>query len=321
MGVAPLREIAVASTIDPADLRGETGAVDAYNWLYRYLTVTVRYTDPEVYTTAEGTQVPNLVGVIRGLPKFFEYQFFPIFVFDGTPAPLKNRALARRRRERQRAAERAADAREHNEDRVAARYASRSVRITETIRRTTRELYDMLDVPFLDAPGEAEAQAAHMARAENVDYAVTDDYDALLYGTPLTVRQFTSAGAPECMAFEATLERHDISWEQLVDVAILCGTDYNDGVPGVGAARALALIRRYGDLDGALAAVDASVAHADRIRAQFLEPSVTDDYKVSPSWHPDLPAARSFILDEWEIPASVVAPAFERLEAARDAWA
>ena len=91
------------------------------------------------------------------------------------------------------------------------------------------------DVAYVNAPAEGEAQCAHMARHDQeVDYAGSDDYDTLLFGAPFTLRQLTSKGDPELMDFAATLETHDLTWEQLVDAAILMGTDFNEGITGVG---------------------------------------------------------------------------------------
>lgn len=320
MGLADLKELAVSFPIESDELAGSTGAVDAFNWLYRYLTITVRYTDPAEYTTREGTEVPNLIGIIRGLPKFFEHQFFPIFVFDGAPVSLKQKELAARRERRQHAATQAAAARDRGEPRKAAQYKARAQQMTEPIRRTTEELFELLDIPYFEAPSEAEAQTAHMARSGAVDYAVTDDYDALLYGAPLTIREFTSQGPSECMDFEATLETQEITWEQLVDIAILCGTDYNEGVSGIGPKRALANIKQYDDLETVLAHLEEVIENADRIRDLFLNPWVTDDYEFEPTCSPDLSAARTFLVDQWEIPESTITRAFERLEENRTAW-
>ena len=321
MGIADLNELAVASPIEREELAGTSGAVDAFNWLYRYMTITVRYTDPDDYTTREGTEVPNLIGMMRGLPKFFEHRLFPVFVFDGPPDPLKQRVLSDRRRRRQQAAERAAVARDRGDSRDAARYRARSQRLTKPIRQTTGELLRLLDLPYLQAPSEAEAQAAHMARSGAVEYTVTDDYDAVVYGAPLTIREFTSDGRPECMDLEATLRKHAITREQLVDVAILCGTDYNRGVRGIGPKRALDEIKRHGDLETVLAALGATVEDADRIRERFLHPRTTDEYQFEPTCSPDLSGVRAFLLDRWELPEATVEPALTRLAEHRTAWA
>jgi len=316
MGNADLRELAALEEASFEDVAGSVVAVDAHNWLYRYLTTTVKWTSEEVYTTADGTEVANLVGVVQGLPKFFEHDLTPVFVFDGGVTELKEAELEARRAQRERYESRLEDARERGDEVAVARLESRTQRLTDTIVETTRELLGLLDVPVVNAPAEGEAQAAHMARQGRVDYAGTEDYDALLFGAPLTLRQLTSAGKPELMSLEATLAAHDLTWEQLVDAAILCGTDFNDGVPGVGPKTAVSLLHEHGDLLAVCEAEGYQVEHADRIRQLFLDPAVDSDVSVDTDIDPDLDAARAFVTGEWEVAESEVERGFERVESA-----
>jgi flap endonuclease-1 len=153
-----------------------------------------------------------------------------------------------------------------------------------------------------------------MARAGDVDYVGTEDYDALLFGAPLTLRQLTSKGDPELMDFEATLERHDLTWEQLVDAAILMGTDFNEGVSGIGPKTAVTAVREHGDIWGVFEARDVYVENADRIRDLFLDPAVTDDDGFDPDVDPDVAAARAYVCEEWEVDPEEVERGFERIE-------
>ena len=313
MGNADLRQLAAIEPIEFSELAGATVAIDAHNWLYRYLTTTVKWTSDAVYTTAAGKEVANLIGVVQGLPKFFEHDIVPIMVFDGGVTDLKTDEVERRREQKEKAEERAAEARAAGDAIEAARLESRTQRLTGTIHETTRELLDLLDVPVVEAPAEGEAQAAHMARSNTVDYAGSEDYDTLLFGAPHTLRDLTSKGDPECMDFEATLDEHGLTWEQLVDVGILCGTDFNDGVSGIGPKTAVKSIGEHGDLWAALEAEDAYIENADLVRELFLNPDVTDA-DFDPAIEPDLDAARAYVTDEWEIPASEVERGFERIE-------
>jgi flap endonuclease-1 len=315
MGNSDLRSIAAISDVALGDLGGSVVAVDAHNWLYRYLTTTVRFTRDGAYTTTGGEEVANLIGVVQGLPKFFEHDITPVFVFDGGVTELKDEEVAERREQRERYEAELTEAKEAGEDaeRIAT-LQSRTQRLTDTIQETTRGLLRRLDVPIVEAPAEGEAQAAHMARSGTVDYVATEDYDALLLGAPLTLRQLTSKGSPELMDFEATLDEHDLTWEQLVDVGVLMGTDFNDGVDGVGPKTAVKLVREHGDLWGALEARDAYIEGAELIRELFLNPDVTDDATFDPDIDPDVDAARSYVVDEWEVAPDEVARGFERIE-------
>jgi flap endonuclease-1 len=316
MGNADLRDLAAVEEVPFEAVAGSIVAVDAHNWLYRYLTTTVKWTNEEIYTTNEGVEVANLVGVVQGLPKFFEHDLTPVFVFDGAVTDLKDDEVQARREQREQYEAQLEEAREEGDAVAISRLESRTQRLTDTIIETTKQLLGFLDVPTVVAPAEGEAQAAHMARHDDVDYVGTEDYDALLFGAPLTLRQLTSKGNPELMDLDATLEAHDITWEQLVDVAILCGTDFNEGISGIGPKTAVKLVREHGDLWGVFDAEDHYIDNADRIRQLFLDPPVAERVTFDPEIDPDVDAARAFVTDRWEVEASEVDRGFERIESA-----
>jgi len=315
MGNAALRDIAAIETVSFDSLEGSTVAIDAHNWLYRYLTTTVRWTDEDIYTTDSGTEVANLVGIVQGLPKFFEHDLQPVFVFDGHVTELKDDEIEDRREARENREEQLEAAREAGDPLEVARLESSTQRLTETIHETTRELLEILDVPIVNAPAEGEAQAAQMARTGDVDFAGTEDYDALLFGSPQTLRGLTSTGDPERMSFEKTLEEHEITWEQLVDIALLCGTDFNDGIHGYGPKTSVKAIREHGNLASVLEADGEHIEYAEKIQSLFLDPDVTGDYSVDGVPDPDLEAAREYVCEQWEINSGEVERGFERMEA------
>jgi len=312
MGNADLRDIAALRDVSVDEVSGVV-AVDAHNWLYRYLTTTVRFTAEAAYTTADGEEVANLIGIVKGLPKFFDNDLTPVFVFDGGVTELKSDEVERRREQREAAEERRAAAEERGDSVEAARLAAQTQRLTGTIQDTSRELLRLLDVPIVEAPAEGEAQAAHMNATGAADYVVSEDYDVLLFGGPQTLRQFTGSGSPELMELQATLARHDLTREQLIDAAILCGTDFNDGVSGIGPKTAVSLLQEHGDLFAALEAEGATVANPDAVRSLFRDPPVTDaafDTQVTP----DINAARAYVTEEWGVPEGQVANGFEKLD-------
>ncbi|WP_254528943.1 flap endonuclease-1 [Natrinema gelatinilyticum] len=313
MGNAALRDIAVIEEIPFDDIEGVV-AVDAHNWLYRYLTTTVKWTNSDAYTTADGTEVANLVGIVQGLPKFFENDVTPVMVFDGGPSELKTDEIESRREQRRSYEAQLETAREEGDEIAIAQLESRTQRLTPTIQETSREVLRLLDVPIVEAPAEGEAQAAHMAKRGDADYVGSEDYDALLFGAPLTLRQLTSKGDPELMDLEATLDHHDLTLEQLIDAAILIGTDFNDGVTGIGPKTAISAITEHGDLWSVLEDRGEHIEHGDRIRQLFRDPTVTDEYEFDTSLDPDLEAATAYVTEEWDVHADEVERGFERIE-------
>lgn len=110
-----------------------------------------------------------------------------------------------------------------------------------------------MGVPVIDAPSEAEAQCAAMAKAGVVYGAATEDMDCLTFGCPTLVRHLmapSSQNAPiQEFSLPTLLQELDISMEQFIDMCILCGCDYASNIKGIGAVRALSLIKQHGTLE------------------------------------------------------------------------
>ena len=188
MGNAALRSLAALQSAKPEDFMGRTVAIDAHNWLYKYLTTTVRFTEKGAYTTEDGVEVANLIGIVRGISKLLQSKVQPVMVFDGIPTELKNEVIEERRRGREMREIRLEEAIKSEDKAEISRLESQTQRLTSTIHKTTRELFELLDVSYVEAPAEGEGQCSYMARHdERVDCAGSDDYDTLLFGSPITL--------------------------------------------------------------------------------------------------------------------------------------
>ena len=106
------------------------------------------------------------------------------------------------------------------------------------------------------------------------------------------------------------MEQWQISREQLVDLAILVGTDFNDSIKGIGPKKALKLVQQYGRLE-AMPEYMHQVGDVTAIRRIFLEPDVIDVHQTA-RVQPDLAAIKAFLCDERELAADRVSAALER---------
>lgn len=317
MGVTALRELSVIEETELGAYAGKTVAVDAHHWLFRYLTVQVRYMDDRYYTTEDGTEVPNLIGMLRGLPTLLNAGITPVFVFDGSPESLKADEIAERRKSKEDAKALMENARENGNIEDAKRFKARTQSLTPVIQETSRELLDLLGVPYAEANGAGEGYAARLASDErsSVDAVFTGDYDSLLFGTPDTVRPFSGDDGVERIELERTLNEWEITHEQLVDAAILIGTDYNPGVSGIGPKRGVKFVT--GDRDTAEIAADwgcetLTEEKINTIREIFLTPPTGELTRGVELTDPDFSGAESFLVDEWELPRDTVQKNFER---------
>jgi flap endonuclease-1 len=292
MGV-PLTPIVVKETIRLEDLRGKTLAVDGNGELYQFLAL-IRLRDGTPLRDGSGRVTSHLSGLFYRTTRLIaDYGLQLVFVFDGAPPALKSAELERRRAMRQRYDEELKAARAAGDLARAYSKSTMTSRLTREMVSEAIQLLRLMGIPSVEAPSEAEAQAAHMARSGAVWAAASKDYDSLLFGAPRLVRFLTISGreflpsrgvsraiAPELIDTGRMLAALQITREQLVDLAILVGTDFNDGIKGIGPKKALALVQRHGSIDQMPADVRAAVGPVEDIRAIYLAPAVTNDYAI-----------------------------------------
>ena len=293
MGV-PLTPIILKQTLSLDDLKGRSFAVDGFNVLHQFLAL-IRARDGTPLTDSEGRVTSHLVGLAYRTTRLVsDYDMRLVFVFDGRPPDLKRREVEKRREARRKAEEEYAEAVSRGDMATAYSKAVMTGRLTGEGLDDAKRLLTLLGVPWVQAPGEGEAQAAYMASRGDVWAANSRDYDSLLFGAPRLLRYLTIGGEewlpskgrarrlePELIELEALLAELGITRTQLIDLSILVGTDFNEGVKGVGPKTALKLMRRHGSIEELPEETLAKVPdtyHA--IREIYLRPEVTETYSL-----------------------------------------
>ncbi len=293
MGVN-LTPIIVKKIVNLDSLRGKSLAVDANNVLYQFLSL-IRKPDGTPLTDSRGNVTSHLVGLMfRSTRLIHEYGIKLIFVFDGKPPQLKDREIEKRREARMKALSDWEEALKVGDYAAAWSKAVMTSRLTKPLIEDAKKLLELLGIPYFEALSEGEAQTAYMAMKGDVWASNSRDYDSILFGTPRLVRYVTISGKeflpskgtarplkPEIISLKELLSNHGITREQLVDLAILIGTDFNEGVKGVGPKTALKLIREHGKLENLPENLKLKLpAQYEEIRKIFLKPKVSDDYSV-----------------------------------------
>jgi flap endonuclease-1 len=318
MGVA-IRDI-IAEYKTPVTWESLPGiaAIDANNALYQFLTI-IRQPDGTPLMDGRGRITSHLSGILFRMANFLEKGIKPVFVFDGKPDDLKMSTIDERRKIRDMASERWKEALERGDEAEAYKQARSSTRVDETIIGTSKELLRLMGIPIVQAPGEGEAQASYMAIKGDARYVVSQDYDTLLFGAPTLVRNLTVSGkrkirgrqitvSPERIVLADFLGGLQISREQLIQIGILIGTDFNAGVEGVGAKTGLKLVLK-GEFASKLKERMPDFDPAPVID-MFLHPPVTDDYAMA-AGHPDPEGIRKMLCDGYDFSEERVNKAME----------
>jgi len=306
------------------ELRGRRLAVDAHGDLYQFLAL-IRLRDGTPLKDAQGRVTSHLSGLFfRTTRLVAEYQLKLVFVFDGIAPPEKQQELNRRRTIKAvfEKARQEALARGDLEDAYAK--ATMTSKLTKEMVADARELLRLLGLPVVQAPSEGEAQAAHMARRGDVWAAASKDYDTLLFGAPRLLRFLSISGKeflpstgqfraliPEVIDLESQLAAWGISHESAIDLALLVGTDFNDGVRGIGPKKALALLQKHGRIESMPDEIREAVGEVDALRRIYLSPATTDDYDIHFS-DPDCDGVVRFLCDERQFSRQRVTDALSR---------
>lgn len=275
--------------------RGKTLAVDASNYLYQFLAL-IRTSDGIPLKDSQGNITSHLAGLMfRSTRLIHDHGINLIFVFDGKPPQLKESEIKKRRELRERATLEWKKALEKGDYRTAFSKAVMTSRLTKSMINDSKRLLDLLGIPYVQAPEEAEAQTAYMAMRGDVWASSSKDYDTLLFGSPRLVRYLTISGKeflpskgisrplkPELINLDKLLSQHKITREQLVDLAILIGTDFNNGIKGIGPKTALSLLKKHGKIENLPSDIASKVPqHYKDVRKIFLNPKTTPNYTLN----------------------------------------
>jgi len=323
-----LKDLVPKTQVNLQDLAGKSIAIDAYNALYQFLAI-IRQPDGTPLKDSSGRVTSHLSGLLYRTSNLVEMGINVAYVFDGTPPTLKEIEIKRRIRTKEEATVKYEKALAEGKIEEARTYAQATSRLKDYMEEDSKHLLKLMGIPWVQAPSEGEAQAAYMARKGTADYCASQDYDSILFGAPTLVRNLTISGrrklprkpvyidvVPEVVELSKILRELSITYEQLVDIGILVGTDYNpEGVKGIGPKTALKLIKEHGSLESLLQASlkDAEFPEApQRIRDVFLHPRVTDDYSLK--WRsPDVEGVVDFMCRERDFTEDRVRKALARM--------
>ena len=316
-------------TIELQDLAGKTIAVDAYNTIYQFLSI-IRQPDGYPLTDSKGNVTSHLSGLLYRTANLIESGIEPIFVFDGKPHELKMGTLNERKERREKAEKEWQKAVEEGDTRKAFSKAQQTSRMTPEILESSKELIGLLGLPMVTAPSDGEAQGAYMCSKGDVYASASQDFDSLLFGAPRLLRNVTITGRrkvpgkdvyrdvkTEIIESGEFLDALGIDRQQLVDVCILMGTDFNSGIHGIGPKKGLKLIKDHGDIEHVLAHIGQEIPEYQQVRDIFLHSTYSDDYSVKPG-NIDPDAVVEFMTGH-DFSESRVRSALDRIDASRKA--
>ncbi|HZA65190.1 MAG TPA: flap endonuclease-1 [Nitrososphaeraceae archaeon] len=283
-----LKPLVKSSPIMIPELSGKVIAVDAYNTIYQFL-ATIRGTTGELLTNNNGEVTSHLSGIFYRNVNLLVENVKLIYIFDGKPSPLKSKEIDRRRQVKQGAFNKYQEAITAGRFEDARKYGQATSVLTDKMVEESKMILTLLGIPYIQAPSEGEAAAAQLTQSNIAFACASQDYDSLLFGAKRLIRNLAISGKrkvpnrnvyvdiePEIIEQQQFLNETGLNLEQLVDVGILIGTDFNPGgIPGIGPKTALKLVREYNKLEK-IEKIEDSLANIPykEIREVFLKQEV-----------------------------------------------
>ncbi|GMF33650.1 unnamed protein product [Phytophthora lilii] len=123
--------------------------------------------------------------------------------------------------------------------------------ITDDMVAEVMALLRLFGVPFLVSPMEAEAQCAALEQLGLVDGVITDDSDIFPFGGQRVYKNiFHHQKFVEAFSARDIQRELGFSREQIIALALLLGSDYTDGVRGIGIVNATEIAAAYPGIEG-----------------------------------------------------------------------
>jgi flap endonuclease-1 len=323
MGVN-ISDIVPHKSIDLAYLSGKKIAVDAFNTIYQFLSI-IRQRDGASLMDSKGNVTSHLAGLFYRNTNLLASGIKPCYVFDGEPPALKSDIKQERAARKEEAREKLIKARAAGDEEGIRRYSQQTAILTEDIIKESKMLLKAMGIPYIQAPGEGEAQAAHMCKSGDFFATASQDYDSLLFGSPRVVKNINVTGkrkmpgrqeyreiTPEIMELDLVLKELGITSDQLIILGILVGTDYNPGgIKGIGPKKALKLVKEHKDLSVFSHVEWKFSAEPEKIFNIFKNPKVTS---YDTRWEEiDKEAVSEILVENHEFAQSRIDSAIEKI--------
>ena len=269
-------------------------AIDAYNAIYQFLAI-IRGPEGLHLTDTQGRVTSHITGLLYRNINFLSLGIKPVYVFDGKPPSLKSAEIEHRKQIKKDATVKYERAMSEGKMEDARKFAQQTTSMKDGMVEDSKHLLDLFGIPYIQAPSEGEATAALIPTTGHAEDAASQDFDSILFGAKKLVRNFTNSGRrklpnrntyieiePEIIDYRKNLEALGITREQLIDVGILIGTDFNpDGFERVGPKTAIKMIKEHGRLEDVTQIQEKlEMIDYNAIRKIFLEPEVARVDKI-----------------------------------------
>ena len=294
------------------DLQDKIIAIDTSIILYQYM-IAIK-TNTQDFKTSSGKITSHIHAILIKTLSLLKQKIKPIFIFDGSPPSIKKNILQNRKKIKDKANEKIDYINDElknntNQDEIDVlelekkKYEKRTLLITQEQIEECQEIINLLGIPIINAPEEADSQCAWLIKNNFIDYVASEDMDLLTFGTSKLLRGLNSKNKIIEYNLEKILEDLGISYIQFIELCILLGCDYCSTINKIGPTKAYEYIKKYKTIKRLIRKNNLDVENFDYEIAKlyFINPPVNKVLKKNLIWNkPDYDKLKLLLVEKYE---------------------
>ena len=210
--------------INNTDFEHKMIAIDISILLYQVV-IAIRNSGADMINN-QGEISSHILGLFNKTINMLKMNIIPLYVFDGKPSEFKTKTINNRKDIKQKASEKLNQNLTEDEK---IKYFKRTVYISKKQIDDCMKLLDLMGIPYIVAPEEADSQCAELVKSGIVDGVLTEDMDIMTFGANKIYRNLTSYNKENYMInMEDVLNELKLNYEEFVELCLLFGCDYCD---------------------------------------------------------------------------------------------
>ena len=248
------------SDVKMSELHNSKVAIDTSIIIYQI--VTAIRSSGEDLKGPNGKSTSHIHAILSKTLSYLRNGITPIHIFDGKPPEIKMKILQDRLKIKKEAINKLIEINEAEKpididalnliEDEKIKLLKQSVSISHAEMLEAQEIVQLLGVPLIQAPEEADAQCAYLSANNLVNFVATEDMDLLTFGSKIVIRNFLKKNMCK-INLSDVLKDSKLTMDQFIDICILLGCDYTDSIEGIGPKRAWELIVKYGSIENLIA--------------------------------------------------------------------
>lgn len=217
--------------------------IDGFAWLYPIL----NFVAEELYLDCPTTKYIKMFE--RKIKILIDNNIIPLVVFDGDSLLSKEKTNQERRIRKEKYKEEIEKLIAKNMYSKAKELMKRCISVSRKVVYDISKLLKTLNIEYIIAPYEADAQLYFLEKIKYIDFILTEDSDLIPYGCNNILFKFDGL-LVDHYTIECLEKAKDIIFkENIQNICILSGCDYADSIPGIGVLTAHKLISKFKSIE------------------------------------------------------------------------